>query len=256
MSQDELSIHNHKGSLARFTAKADDTPCTELSFAEELLWQTETDGPAAVPFFDCARDLWLVLRLHGLLDQEALRASLDEVVQRHHVLRSRFVARNGQPVRLISRPPFFSFATIDRQGLPPGDPHEIVENEIRPQLESQVDLSLGPLLRAALMTLGRDDHILAVAVHHIVFDRWSKRLLQSELSRFYCARLAGTAPGVRPLPVQYQDYVLRQREHLNSERARNLREYWTNKLCGLSGLVLPCDGACGRAASTRSGASW
>jgi Condensation domain len=93
-------------------------------------------------------------------------------------------------------------------------------------------------------------------VHHIVFDRWSRRLLELELRQFYCAFATGSDPGVRPLPVQYQSYVLWQREQLNSERGRKLSTYWTNKLSGLPVLTLPCDSSCGTGSSTKSGTAW
>lgn len=233
----------------------DDASGMQLSFSEELMWQSDVGHPQTLPFFDCARSLWLVLRLQGTLNQEALRASLEAIVQRHEVLRSRFVARNGQPVRLISSSPSFSFTIVDGRSFSSANPLEIVVKEIKPRLE-QFDLACGPLLRAALVELSSDEHILAIAVHHIVFDRWSRRLLELELRRFYCAFATGSDPDVRPLPVQYQCYVLWQREQLNSERGRKLSTYWTNKLSGLPVLRLPCDGLCGPGNSTRSGTSW
>jgi hypothetical protein len=130
-----------------------------------------------------------------------------------------------------------------------------VEKEIKPLLE-QFDLACGPLLRAALVQLSSDEHILAIAVHHILFDRWSRRLLELELRRLYCAFVTGSDPDIRPLPVQYQGYVSWQREQLNSERGRKLSTYWTNKLSRLPVLTLPCDGACGTGSSTTSGTSW
>jgi hypothetical protein len=239
----------------QITPGANDASGMELSFSEELMWQAEAGDPQILPFFDCARSLWLVLRLQGPLNQEALRASLDAVIQRHEVLRSTFVARNGHPVRLISPSPSFSFTTIDRRRSPYANPSEMVEREIKPLLE-QFDLACGPLLRAALVELGSDEHILAIAVHHILFDRWSRRLLELELRWFYCASVTGSDPGIRPLPVQYQGYVLWQREQLNSERGRKLSTYWTNKLSGLPVLALPCDRTCRTETSTTSGASW
>ncbi len=220
------------------------------------MWQADVGDQHTLPFFDCARNLWLVLQFHGPLNQEVLRSSLDAVVQRHEVLRSRFVVRNGQPVRLISRSPSFNFTTIDKRGCPPADPYEIVEKEIKPLLLKQFDLACGPLLRAVLVELSSDKHILAIAVHHIIFDRWSRRLLELELRQFYCAFVTGSEPGIRPLQVQYQGYVLWQREQLNSERGHKLITYWTNKLSGLPVLTLPCDGVCRPGISTRSGTSW
>ena len=239
----------------QITPGADDASAMELSFSEELMWQADVGDLQTLPFFDCARSLWLALRLHGALNQDALRASLEAIVQRHEVLRSRFVTRNGHPLRLISQSPSFTFAIVDGRGFPSANPYALVEKEIKPLLE-QFDLACGPLLRSALVQLSSDEHILAIAVHHIVFDRWSRRLLEIELRRFYCAFVTGSDPGIRPLPVQYQGYVLWQREQLNSERGRMLSSYWTNKLSGLPVLTLPRDGVCRPGISTRSGTSW
>jgi Condensation domain len=238
------------------TMKPDDVSCTELSLAEELMWQAELGGPAVPPFFDCGRNLWLVLRLQGPLNREALKFSLNAVVERHHVLRSRFVARNGRPVRLISQVPSFNLTIIERQELASRSPDEIVADEIKPLLDRQLDLARNPLLRAALAPLGGNEHILAITIPHIIFDRWSMRLLELELKRFYCAFVTGAETGGQPLPAQYQDYVSWQREQMNSERARNLSTYWINKLDGLPDLMLPCDGAGREAVSTRSGSAW
>jgi len=252
---DGLPVQDHSGSLMQITPGADDASGMELSFSEELMWQADVGHPQILPFFDCARSLWLVLRFQGPLNKDALRASLDAVVQRHEVLRSRFVARNGQPVRLISPSTSLNFTTIDRRRSAHANPSEIVEKEIKPLLE-QFDLACGPILRAALVELSSDEHILAIAVHHIVFDRWSRRLLELELRRFYCGFVTGSDPDMRPLPVQYQGYVLWQREQLNTERGRKLTTYWTSKLSGLPVLRLPYDGIYGTEISTTSGTSW
>jgi hypothetical protein len=253
---DGLQIHDYRGSLLRVTPSANDASGMKLAFSEELMWQADVGDPQTLPFFDCARSLWLVLRFQGPLNQEVLRDSFDAVVQRHTVLRSRFVVRNGQPERLISQSPSFNFTIIDKRSSPAADPYEIVEKEIKSLLLEQFDLACGPLLRAVLVALSSDKHILAIAVHHIVFDRWSRRLLELELRQFYCDSVTGSEPAIRPLPVQYQDYVLWQREQLNSERGHQLSTYWTNKLSGLPVLTLPCDGVCRPGTSTRSGTSW
>src|SRR5258708_5409538 len=122
----------------------------ELSFAEELIWRAEDAGPEASPFLDCARNLWLILRLQGLLDQKALRSSIDAVVRRHEALRSGYVTRQGQPARVTIEPPAFNFTQIERQGLSPEEQNNFVVEEVVPQLERDVNLAPGPLLRTTL----------------------------------------------------------------------------------------------------------
>src|SRR5262249_4935284 len=155
----------------------------------------------------------------------ALRMSLDAIAQRHDVLRSRFLPHEGRPVRLKPEQSSSSFTIIDLRGLSQRDPVEIVDDVIKPQLSLPFDLARGPLIRAMLVVLGTDDRILAIAVHHIVFDRWSKRLLKLELKQFYNAYATGTAVGLMPLPAHYNDYVFWQRQQLNSDRSQRLRDY-------------------------------
>lgn len=249
-------MHLQRRRLLQVNAGAEDTSNTQLSFAEELIWQAEVGGATALPFFDCARNLSFVVRLEGPLNYNALSASLDAVVQRHDVLLSRFVTRGGRPVRLSPEPSSPGVTIIDLRNVPQEDPSDIVQRVIKPRVEGPFDLVRGPLVRAILVALAADEHILAIAVHHIVFDRWSKRLLESELKQFYDAYVTGGASDVRPLPAHYRDYIVRQREQLGSDRSRKLTQYWTNRLAGLPDLMLPCNPVCGEALPSCSGTSW
>jgi hypothetical protein len=107
-----------------------------------------------------------------------------------------------------------------------------------------------------LVTLTADAHILAITVHHIVFDRWSRRVLALELKQLYEAYAAGRTPDVEPLAAGYCDYVEWQRRRVDGDLGRELMEYWTTRLSGLSDLALPSDANRERVASTRSGTCW
>lgn len=225
--------------------KDDAVASAEMSFAEELLWQGEVDPAKALPFIDCARNLSILLRIEGPLNLKALRTSLDTIIQRHDVLRSRFAMRGGQLARFPARASVPDFTTVDLQTRSQTEPSEIVETVIRPQLERPFELTSGPLVRAMVIGLGSQDHIFAIALHHIVFDRWSRRLLELELRDFYNAYSTRKSIDVSPLPARYGDYVLRQREQLSTPRSRQLVEYWTNRLDGLPDVRLPFRGDVG-----------
>lgn len=239
----------------QITADPEDISGTELSFAEELLLHAEVGGLRAVPFFDCTRNLSLVVQIQGTLNREALRTSLDVIIERHDVLRSRFVICNGRPARLKAQLAATDFPIIDLWRLSPKHPCEIVTNIITPQLERPFDLACGPLLRAFLVALTSNDHILAIAVHHIVFDRWSKRLLKLELSQCYNACATGRATDLKPLLNRYHDYVVWQRRHVTSERGRKLSAYWASQLTNLPNLMLTPDHKGRHVTTTESGTS-
>jgi hypothetical protein len=241
------------GSGMVIAAKNNDVAATEISFAEELLWQGEVDPSKALPFLDCSRNLSVVLRIEGPLNVQALRISLDAIVQRHDVLRSGFAMHGGQLARLPARASVPDFTMMDLGATTQIDPSEIVETVIKPQLERPFELGSGPLVRAIVIALGSQEHILAIALHHIVFDRWSRRLLELELRDFYNACSTGRAMDASPLPARYGDYVLQQREQLNTTRSRKLVEYWTNRLHRLPDVTLPSGRDPGRNVILRSG---
>ena len=103
------------------------------------------------------------------------------------------------------------------------------------------DLEAGPLLRAQLLRLAAEEHLLLLNVHHIVSDGWSMGVLWRELSSAYNAFVSGHAPDLPRLPIQYADYAVWQREWLQGEVLEGQLAYWKEKLADLSTLELPTD---------------
>jgi hypothetical protein len=228
-------------------AHATETP-SELSYAERLLWAAEhVEGPQpVVPFLDCPPALTTLIPFDHRPQVAALRASLDEVIGRHEVLRSTFVRHDGRPVRVIRPARSIEIAELDASSTSDGDAATAV---VRRQAMTPFSLAEGPLVRASLLTLGSGAHVLALTVHHIVFDQWSKQLLADELTRAYQAHLAGADSPLEPLPAAYHDYVQWQHEQVTGARGRELARFWTERLRAMSAVALPHDG---HAASTRS----
>src|SRR5580704_18007247 len=175
-----------------------------LSFAQQRLWFiAQLEGPSALynnPF---------ALRLDGELDTGALGLALADVVGRHEVLRTVFPADSGQPCQQIQ----------DAAGLQWELEAIAVSADELPGVVAGIcgeplDLAVGVPLRARLLRLGPGEHVLVMVIHHIATDGWSAGLLARDLSVAYTARLVGQVPGWAPLPVQYADYAIWQRELL------------------------------------------
>ena len=175
-----------------------------LSFAQQRLWFiAQLEGPSAL------YNVPVALRLTGQLDAAALEAAIADVAVRHEVLRTVFPADGGQPYQQV----------LDPAGLEWGlDPVPVGADEL-PGLVAQIcaepfDLAVQVPLRARLLRLAAGEHVLVVVIHHIATDGWSAGPLGRDLSVAYAARRAGRAPGWAPLPVQYADYAIWQRDLL------------------------------------------
>ncbi|MFG2000817.1 amino acid adenylation domain-containing protein [Spirillospora sp. NPDC048911] len=205
-----------------------------LSFAQQRLWvieQLEGSSSAAYNFP-------LVMRLRGALDVAALRAALGDVMARHEALRTLIVEREGRPFQQVlpagdARP---EFAVLDAaEGR--------LDAVLATVLGRPFDLAAEPPLRATVIRLAPDEHVIALLLHHITTDEWSDGPFLRDLSTAYAARTAGRAPEWEPLPVQYVDYTLWQRELLETDdlAARQLA-YWRDNLRGApEQLELPTD---------------
>ncbi|NUS63656.1 MAG: amino acid adenylation domain-containing protein, partial [Saccharothrix sp.] len=181
-----------------------------LSFAQSRLWfldQVEGGAAYTIP---------VTVRLRGELRPDALRAAVADVVARHESLRTVFPVVAGSPTQLIldTADPAWSEHTC-------ADPDELV----RRLAAEPFDLAAEPPLRAHLLRVADDDHVLLLVLHHIAGDGWSTAPLLRDLAAAYRARLDGGTPDWPALPVQYADYALWEQDTWN--------EYWRTALAGL-----------------------
>jgi uncharacterized protein Usg len=208
-----------------------------LSFAQQRFWVLDRLEPNSAVY-----NIPISLRLAGALDIPALQTSLSSVVRRHEVLRARFEVQDGSPVQVIAQPVGVPIDFTDLSTLE----SETRETEARKlalqQARTPFDLSRGPLLRASLLKLSADEHVLLLTFHHIIFDGWSGRVFMRELMSGYAAIKAGQNAALPDLPLQYTDYVVWQRNYLSGERLQKHLAYWKAKLSGAPAtLELPTD---------------
>ncbi|MEU7482643.1 amino acid adenylation domain-containing protein, partial [Streptomyces sp. NPDC042319] len=209
-----------------------------LSFTQQRQWflnrrQEEADGTYNTP---------MAFRLSGRLDTTALQAALTDVAERHEVLRTVIPDTDGVP----------SLKLLDAaSGGPALKARTVTEDGLRAALAAETDLGFDltaePPLRVRLFPVGQDECVLLLVFHHIAFDGWSIVPLLTDLSTAYRARTTGRAPQWAPLPVQYADFAVWQRELLgaaddpDSVASRQL-SFWKDALAGLpEELDLPTD---------------
>ena len=202
-----------------------------LSFSQERLWFLDQlhQGSAAY-------NLPIALRLSGALDVPALSASLSEILARHTVLNMRFVERDGRVWQEPGVP-----APLELVELGPVSPEEL-RRQVVTEAARPFDLANGPLFRARLFRLAKDEHVVVSTMHHTVGDGWSISVLVKELSALYVARAAGKSLVLPPLTINYLDFAYRQRQLLSGAVLERRLEHWKQVLSGApEALNLPGD---------------
>ena len=207
-----------------------------LSFGQQRLWfldQMEPDNSSYnVPF---------AFSLSGHLDRLALERSLTEIVRRHEALRTSFPVIDGEPKQVVEAAPTLTLTTTDLSDLPEGELQTRVETLIREEAQRPFDLTRGLLLRASLLRLGSEQHILQLTMHHIAADAWSVGVFSRELTRLYQAYSNGESSPLEELPIQYADFAVWQRERLDGEALDQQLAYWRRQLSDAEPLELPTD---------------
>ncbi|WP_109034863.1 non-ribosomal peptide synthetase [Streptomyces rubrogriseus] len=208
-----------------------------LSPAQQRLWFLhQFEGPSATYNMPTA------LRLSGPVDRAALERAIGDVLVRHESLRTVFAADDGGSWQVVL-PADRAAGRLDVVDVTAGEVAERVGEAARHAFDLTADI---PFL-ARLFRVSDTEHVLLLLIHHIAGDGWSMAPLARDLTAAYAARCAGAAPDWEPLPVQYADYALWQREVLGDESdpdsvaARQLA-YWKEALAGLpEQLELPTD---------------
>jgi amino acid adenylation domain-containing protein/non-ribosomal peptide synthase protein (TIGR01720 family) len=200
-----------------------------LSFSQERLWfidKLEGSRQYHIPS---------VLRLKGELNIEALQNSIQQIVNRHEILRTTIQEIDGQGYQYIKAKDLWKLQqklNVTQEQLP-----ELVKQLI----DKPFNLNADDMLRASLLELENTDHVLVVTLHHIASDGWSTSILVKELVKLYESYIHKQNPNLAALPVQYADYAIWQRTYLQGELLETKLDYWKDKLQGAAPLDLPTD---------------
>ncbi|NET39957.1 MAG: non-ribosomal peptide synthetase, partial [Cyanothece sp. SIO1E1] len=208
-----------------------------LSFAQQRLWFLDQLEPGS-----SAYNMPVALGLSGQLHIGALKQSLLEVVNRHESLRTTFSTQADQPIQVITPTPHYVLNIVDLRAL------SLAQRQVEARwlatqaAEMPFNLTTGPLLRVTLLKLAAFEHIILFTTHHIISDGWSVRVLTREIITLYAA-FSNSKPNPLPeLPIQYADFAVWQRQHLQGETLARQLHYWKKTLSHApSRLELPTD---------------
>jgi amino acid adenylation domain-containing protein len=201
-----------------------------LSFAQQRMWFLDRLSPHAATY-----NIPDAMELTGPLDVEALRGAIEAMIARHEVLRTRYPEAEGRPVQDILPPPRFVLPV-----------EEVDESQVMARMTAEArapfDLATGLPIRARLLRVAPERHVLLVTLHHIAADGWSLGVILNEMTAHYGALSRGRQPDLPELPIQYADYAAWQREWLRGGMMERQLAFWRQRLAGAPALLeLPYD---------------
>ncbi|WP_163871108.1 non-ribosomal peptide synthetase/type I polyketide synthase, partial [Myxococcus eversor] len=207
-----------------------------LSFAQQRLWYLQQLDPTSTAYNNSSS-----FRLVGPLDTDALQAALNTLVQRHEVMRTTYQLTENGAVQIIHAGGGLPMPLEEVAGATPEERESELLRRCQENGAKTFDLDKGPVIRAVLLRMGPQDHVLNMVMHHAISDAWCSLVLAREMSVLYACFSAGIPNPLPELPVQYADYAVWQREWLEGAILDGQIRWWKDQLVGVPALELPVD---------------
>ncbi|MDZ8079259.1 MAG: amino acid adenylation domain-containing protein [Nostoc sp. DcaGUA01] len=208
-----------------------------LSFSQQRLWFIDQLYHGS-SFYNIP----IAFHIKGQLNITALHQSLNEILKRHEIWRTTFKLINGQPVQDIARDLTWDLPIINLEHLSNQNWESEVKQLVAKEATKPFNLAKGLLVRATLLRLNEQEHVLLVTMHHIITDGWSCGVFLRELSTLYAAFSTNQPSPLPELPIQYADFAIWQRDRIQGEFLATKLKYWKQQLSGeLPVLQLPAD---------------
>jgi len=233
----QLMKKNQRAEKMRQAIRPRRLKSSPLSYSQQGLWVLNQLMPGESVYHSPT-----AARLRGTLDVPALQQALQAIVDRHDSLRTIFSVVDGEPMQVVEdltlEAPVIDLSTMIDENRRDAEALRILEHDARRPFE----LSTGPLIRAIIVRLRPDEHILLVTMHHVVTDGWSIGLFHRELSSLYKAFASHSPSPLPDLPIQYIDYAMYQREWFEGKVYESQLAYWKKQFATMPpALELPAD---------------
>ncbi len=207
-----------------------------LSPGQQRLWFLDQLDPGTPLYNNFA-----AIHIQGPIDISLLDQSLNAIIRRHEILRTTFHEVGGRPVQRIHEETPLHLSVRDISNLPEDERETRIRELAIAHARQPFDLTAGPLLRAEVLRVNDDEHVLFFTMHHIVSDGWSVAVLLKELTTIYQALAAGEEPDLPSLTIQYADFAAWQLQRLESEEMAAQVAWWREQLADIEPLELPAD---------------
>ena len=204
-----------------------DSATCPASIDQERLWFIDQLQPG-----NTAYNIFNASRIRGSLNVPIMERVINELIQRHEVLRTTLKSVDGLPVQVISPTLKITLAPVSLQHLPEEERYDEALRLTTEEFARPFDLENGPLVRVGLLRLAEDDYVLQVNMHHAITDRWSFAVFEKELAVLYQAFATGHPSPLPELPIQFADYSVWQRERMNGDEYKKDLQYWRRQLDG------------------------
>lgn len=211
--------------------KVDRSQTIPLSFSQQRLWFIEQLTGSSLQY-----NLPTVLRLKGSLNLIAMNQALTAIVDRHEVLRTHFIVTDGNVCQVIKDEFELFIPLTDVSSMGSLEQEKHVEEMALENAQTPFNLSQDLMLRARLLKLSEQEHIVCICMHHIASDGWSISLMIKEFTTLYEAFSKGGANPLLPLKYQYADYAFWQRNWLQGDTLDSQLGYWKMQLSGMPEL--------------------
>ena len=229
----QSGLHSKNNTISRRTTP---TP-PPLSFAQQRLWFLDQLEPNSALY-----NISSVVRLQGIFHIEAFRQALAALVMRHETLRTTFPAIDGTPYQVIAEQPVLHMNVVDLRSWAESERESEALRLVTEESQQPFNLAQGPLVRALVVQSGAEEHLLALTMHHIISDGWSRNVLFRELATLYESIVSGQEATLPELRIHYGDFAIWQRGWLQGQELEKQLRYWKKQLQRApSVLQLPTD---------------
>ena len=215
------------------TAIIGEFPCTQTQLRCWVLDQLNPGNPAL--------NVAVRWEIRGVFKASTIEAALRRIIQRHEILRTRFVERDGSPYQQVVESIDFRLSVIDLRNMPAEQREQRILSIGEETASAPFDLSQAGLIRVSLLIVENERAFILITAHQSCFDGWSIRVLGREVGEIAAAIDAGRTPDLPELPLQYGDFALWQKAYLDSYGFETERTFWREQLVGAPYFEVPSD---------------